>query len=309
MKTRTHTPDELTQYLDSAETRALDKHRRDSVYPSNYAPSIWELNLPNWPENFDYAYLGHRDADHLDLSNGAVMRSTLRNASETTGYRDCIEPDDPEAEDLDTVTFSRSSCSIFGWFDKAVVVVLLPCEPEHPHRASADAVKACGLDPDKPHRYSRAFLELSALRDALESYPVLDEDDFSRREWEAKMEELEASVRRARVTGTLDWQALMEWLDLHDRTWAERDGYLEREVAERAAIACGMEPDDDLQAELLGDWDISIERNGRYYDCLVQGNRVTRRRGPANAGRWLNEQTRRVARLYSNGTNGPHAGG
>ena len=103
------------------------------------------------PDNWAIFYTHHRDSDLLDQSNAAVIQKTLERFT---------EGDDPD------VVFESHSHWAVGHIDGFSVRVFHNCE------------------------MTEAFRAYHELQERLDEYPVLDEDDYSNREFEATLENI-----------------------------------------------------------------------------------------------------------------------
>lgn len=109
-----------------------------------------------------------------------------------------------------------------------------------------------------------AFRAYAALKARLDDYPFLDEDDYSRREWEAALEAIE---REAPDTlGPLNTDAVFSWLWEHEQGEVENQddqgACPSREAIERALIATG-------QGFYCHDCDAVVQRGERseHHSC------------------------------------------
>ncbi|MCA9109535.1 MAG: hypothetical protein KDA52_06290 [Planctomycetaceae bacterium] len=128
------------------------------------------------PENWAIVYTHHRDSGLLDLSNAYVIRKTLR----------------PFAlgEDPDVVFESHSHWAV-GHIDGFSVRVLCDGQP------------------------TEAFVAYHQLAQSKAEYPILDEQDYSHREYEATVENIVDAAWNVRDEYDLpdDWQyEVFDWL-------------------------------------------------------------------------------------------------
>lgn len=134
-----------------------------------------------WPDYFVTPFGVHRDSDALSESNNAVAVAKLREACEAAG----IDPDAPLPG-----TPTAKPDSLWGWADHNAIL-----EPEASHWA-VGWVRGLYVHKNAPESVLRLADELI---DRNENYPVLDEDDFSNREYEAAISAWEQSSVRDRI--------------------------------------------------------------------------------------------------------------
>jgi hypothetical protein len=131
------------------------------------------------PEDWAIVYTHHRDSGLLDQSNAAAMADALRSFS--------------ESENPDVVFESHSHWAV-GHVDGFSIRVY--------------------RDGD----ITDAFRTYYELMERLDGYPVLDEVDYSNREYEAAIENIEDAAWRIKSTYDLTdgWEAqAYEWLSSH----------------------------------------------------------------------------------------------
>ncbi|MHB0958759.1 MAG: hypothetical protein ACYC0X_15560 [Pirellulaceae bacterium] len=159
------------------------------------------------PGSWTIVYTHHRDSRLLDQSNAAAFQQALR------PYLDADDPD---------IIEEHHGHWAYGWVDGFAI------------RVFRDG---------KVTPVFRAYLEILAR---LENYPVLDEQDYSRREYEATMENFDSAVSGMRCEYQLpeDWkEEVFRWFWQHDQRAVEnRDdsgGYPSEEQLESAFAALG----------------------------------------------------------------------
>lgn len=134
------------------------------------------------PDNADawgIFYTQNRDSSALDQSNHAVITAALR------PYNDSADSD---------VREERHSHWAVGWVDGFAIRIYAP-----------------------DGSVTAAFRTFHALQKKLEDYPVLDEEDFSRREYEDHVQDIKDGARRfVRAGADPEWPALVfSWLYEH----------------------------------------------------------------------------------------------
>lgn len=152
-------------------------------------------------------YTHHRDSGLLDQSNAAAIVVALEPFT---------EGDDPD------VVFERHSHWACGWIDGFSIRVFRDGE------------------------ITPAFMEYHQLSERLADYPLLDEEDYSRREYEATLENIADAAFRLRHRFDLPegWEAeVYGWLAEHDCTAIEnaddQGGYPDEPSLEAAFTALG----------------------------------------------------------------------
>jgi hypothetical protein len=156
-----------------------------------------DFGLSSHAEHYDEMFvtwslgpvIRHRDSNLLQESNADALEAHLK--------------EDPTLEDEWTIT----SCNHWavGWVD----------------HLSFHAVEEDGKTPTRMFRVLRAWF------DALEDYPVADESDLSRREYEATLENVENVGRRFLKDGVPEtWVGeVYDWLSKNEpREVEDRDG-------------------------------------------------------------------------------------
>jgi hypothetical protein len=153
------------------------------------------------PEDWAIIYTHNRDSGLLDQSNAAVI---------TKAMQPFTEGDDPDV-----------------------------CFESHHHWAVGH-VDGFSLRVFKRGRITKAFRVYHELAERMADYPVLDESDYSEREYEATFENLDLAAWKLKREFDLpdDWQS-----DVFDWLWQNRDHALEN-VDDQG----GWPDDDDLEA-------------------------------------------------------------
>ena len=159
------------------------------------------------PEDWAIFYTHHRDSDLLELSNAEVIREAMQPFS--------------EGDNPDVVFESHDSWAV-GHVDGLSVLVF------------------------RRGRITKAFRTYHKLTLRLADYPILDEDDYSTRVYEATLENIADSARRLKREYDLpsDWTfEVYRWLSDHDCSEIENDddrgGYPSEEWVRRAFTALG----------------------------------------------------------------------
>jgi len=159
------------------------------------------------PENWAVIYTHHRDSGLLDLSNASVIREQLLPFS---------EQDDPD------VVFES-----------------------HTHWAVGH-VDGFGLRVFKDGEITEAFRIYHDLMEQIDTYPILDETDYSNREHEATIANILDSAWKLKDEFDLpeDWEyQVYDWLSEHQCGAIEnRDdngGYPDEEDLKKAFLALG----------------------------------------------------------------------
>ena len=131
------------------------------------------------PDEWAIIYTHHRDSRLLDQSNAAAMADALRSFSESEN------PD---------VVFESHAHWVVGRVDGFSIRVY------------------------RGDEITEAFHTYHGLMEQLDGYPVLDEADYSSREYEAALENIEDAAWRLKSTSDLHdgWEAqVYEWLSAH----------------------------------------------------------------------------------------------
>ena len=161
------------------------------------------------PENWCVVYTHHRDSGLLARSNAAAVEAELE---------EFTQGDDPD------VAFERHDHFAFGHVDGMSIRVF------------------------KDGEITEAFQKYHELAERMADYPLLDEQDYSRREYEATLENLAEAASRLRHDYELpdDWQSeVYRWLWDHDQAAVEsrddRGGYPSESQLRAAFEALGYE--------------------------------------------------------------------
>jgi hypothetical protein len=138
----------------------------------------WER--PDDAENWMVYYTVNRDSGLIEQSNAAFITQALQRF--TWGSRPSVWP-------------QRHTHWACGWVDGFAVRVY-----------------------DRRGRVTKAFRTLCDLQDRLANYPILDESDYSEREYAAAIAAVEQEGKRwVREDPPEDWpHQVYEWLSLHD---------------------------------------------------------------------------------------------
>jgi len=161
------------------------------------------------PDEWTIAYTHHRDSGLLDQSNAAAIENALS---------PFLEEDDP---DVIEEHHGHRAC---GWIDGFAIRVF------------------------RDGGVTQAFRTYMQILDRLDDYPVLDEEDYSRREYEATLENFDCAVSGVRHEYDLPegWkEEVFSWFWQHDQRAVEnRDdsgGYPTEQQLESAFVALGYE--------------------------------------------------------------------
>ncbi len=161
------------------------------------------------PESWAIVYTHHRDSGLLDLSNAETIKKALE------GFMGGDNPD---------VVAEHHQHWAVGWIDGYSIRVF------------------------RRGRITKAFKTYHELVERMDDYPVLDEHDYSRREYEATLDNIADSAWRLKREFALpeDWEAeVYGWFSDHDYAAIEnRDdqgGYPEQAQLERAFAGLGFQ--------------------------------------------------------------------
>jgi hypothetical protein len=154
-------------------------------------------------------YTSHRDAGLLEQSNEQAINKRLQPFS---------EGDDPD------LVFERHSSWLVGFIDGFSVRVLTP-----------------------DGRITPAFEEFCQIKSELDAVSVLDESDYSNREYEATLENYRSELWRLRGELPEGWEAeVYSWFsDNHDEFTENRDdqgGWAPKDEILKALDALGFYP-------------------------------------------------------------------
>ena len=136
-------------------------------------------------DNWAVIYTHHRDSGLLDQSNASVIRKALKAFTET---------DNPD------VVFESHSHFLVGHIDGFSIRVF------------------------KRGRITKAFRKYHELAEQMDCYPILDEDDYSRREYEATYENIPLAAGSLKHEYELpeDWQSeVFSWLSENNESSLE----------------------------------------------------------------------------------------
>ena len=158
-------------------------------------------------DNWAVIYTHHRDSGLLDQSNASVIRKALKAFTET---------DNPD------VVFESHSHFLVGHIDGFSIRVF------------------------KRGRITKAFRKYHELAEQMDCYPILDEDDYSRREYEATYENIPLAAGSLQHEYELpeDWHSeVFSWLSENNESSLEsRDdqgGWPSEEELKAAFTALG----------------------------------------------------------------------
>lgn len=161
------------------------------------------------PEHWAIVYTNHRDSGLLDQSNAAAIKKALE---------PFMQGDDPD------VLAEHHRHWAVGWIDGVSIRVF------------------------RRGRITKAFKTYHELVERLTDYPVLNDEDYSRREYEATLENITDSAWRLKGEFALpeDWEAeVYSWFSDHDYAAIEnRDdqgGYPEQSQLEEAFAGLGFQ--------------------------------------------------------------------
>ena len=161
------------------------------------------------PEEWAIFYTHHRDSDLLDQSNAEVIAEAMEKFT---------KGDDPD------VVFE----SHFHW--------------------AVGHVDGFSVRVYRRGRITKAFRTWHQLQERLADYPVLDEGDYSAREYEATLKNIVDAAWRLKRQYNLPraWEGrVYRWLSDHEEDAIEnqddRGGYPSEEALQRAFVALGYE--------------------------------------------------------------------
>jgi len=169
----------------------------------------WREREIDEPEQWAIVYTRNRDSGLLDQSNAEVIRKTLAPFA---------EGDDPD------VVFES-----------------------HSHWAVGH-VTGFSIRIFRNDEITAAFRAYHELAEQLDSYPILDETDYSNREYEATIENIESAAWRVKHDFDLPegWsEEVYSWFSDHEQSEIEssddQGGYPEEDALRRAFAALGYE--------------------------------------------------------------------
>lgn len=183
----------------------------------------WHAEPEEHPEDWCIVYTSNRDSDLLDQSNAAAIEKEMARFQ--------------EGDDPDVVSESHSHWAV-GHVDGYAIRV---------YRRGPDGERG---------ETTEAFAAWCELALALEDYPVLDDEDHSRREYEATLENIEQAGRRfLHDDAPEDWAGqCFSWFWEHDQRAVENcdgnGGYPSDDQIQAAMLALGLHEDcpDDEEA-------------------------------------------------------------
>ena len=151
-----------------------------------------ECDLPD-PDNWLIQYTCNRDSGLLEQSNARVIANILAAHF--------------EGEDISVESHGHWAC---GWVEGYAIRV---------HRLDWN-----GVDQEKDAKYTSAFLAWYEIENRLSSYPILDEDDYSSREYNACLDNIETEGRDLIKSefNCQDWASeVYQWLSDNDSSEIE----------------------------------------------------------------------------------------
>jgi hypothetical protein len=161
------------------------------------------------PDDWAVIYTHHRDSGLIDQSNASVIEEALQPFT--------------EGSDPDVVMESHSHWAV-GHIDGMSIRVF--CEGE----------------------ITEAFRIYHELEERMDAYPLLSEEDYSRREYEATLDNLDCCAWRLKRAFILpdDWQSqVFEWFWQHNQSAVEnvddQGGSPGEQELEAAFVALGFE--------------------------------------------------------------------
>ena len=188
----------------------FDAIEQGREHPDSYWGSITDLQDQGWVQAFGR----HRDSDTLDISNYETVLTAFHEKFELN-------------EDF---RVEGSSHWAVGWCDTLMVRALeCDCEDwEHAHITAHPDLERRGLKLWRCHtcgidfgidRIRNIFYRALEFKDRLEDYPVLDEEDYSRREYEELMEYLGNEVSSTVNSLQNDDQIKEDWEADNDKVF------------------------------------------------------------------------------------------
>lgn len=170
----------------------------------------------------DFAYTGEKDLGGTWAMTFSMNRdSGLLEQSNYEAVKGDLEKRFPK-----DVSDERFSHFAVGWLDQLLVRML-----------------------DKDRKITRAGIAALEWKDRLESYPVADDEDFSRREFEATLDNIkwEGSLDEPTAHAVYDWlsdadQGALENVD-------DKGGYPSKEKIDTALKALGLLKDEEDEEE------------------------------------------------------------
>jgi len=169
---------------------------------------VWYRNDIEDADNWCIVYSQHRDSGLIDESNASVIEREMMKFT--------------DGDDADVVS-ERHDHWLVGWIDGLSIRVF------------------------KNSQITPAFRRYVELQNALEDYPILDEDDYSTREYEATIENIGDAAWRVKDEYELPdcWEGdVYEWLSDNDSGAVENSddqgGYPSEESLRVAFEALGF---------------------------------------------------------------------
>lgn len=187
---------------------------------------------PEDPQDWCIVYTHNRDSRLLEESNADMIAKELE---------PFMEGDDP---DVIAEHHGHWAC---GWVDGYAIRVYR--YTHIPGDGFADG--GCAYTMEECREITPAFKRWCELQEALSDYPVLDEEDYSRREYDATLENISSEGGcLVPANGPEDWVSqVFSWLwDNNQRAVENRDdqgGYPSREEIKEALLDLGLIPEDD----------------------------------------------------------------
>lgn len=154
-------------------------------HPQDYFGAITDLQDQGWVEVFGR----HRDSDNLDISNYETILTAFHEKFELNeDFR--VEGSSHWAVGwMDTMLVRALQCKCEDWENADITV-----HPDHDSKGlKLWRCHTCGTDLSIAD-IRNIFYRAVEFKDCMEDYPLLDEEDYSRREHEELMEYLEREV-------------------------------------------------------------------------------------------------------------------
>lgn len=213
-------------------TSIFDMVESGREHPRDYWGAITDLQDQGWIQVFGR----HRDSDNLEISNYETVLTAFNEKFER--YDDFrVEGSSHWAVGwTDTILVRALQCKCEDWEDADITV-----HPDHDSKGlKLWRCHTCGTD-FGVESIRPIFYAAVEFKERLEEYPILDEEDHSRREHEELMEYLEREV--SSVTNSLqnDDQIKEDW---------EPDNEKIFQFIFDTYSVCNI---DDLQTDMIGD--------------------------------------------------------
>ena len=208
-------------------------------HPRDYWGAITDLQDQGWTLTF----ARHRDSDHLDNSN----------------FETILKAFDEKYEKYDDFRVEGSNHWAVGWMDQ-MMVRALQCKCEDWEQADITAhpdARSKGLKLWRCHtcgtdfgidRVRPIFMDALEFLGRLEDYPILDEEDHSRREYEELMEYLGNEVSSTVNSLQNDDQIKEDWEADNDK------------VFDYIFDTYSVSSVDDLTTDMVGDAVLTLAR-------------------------------------------------